>query len=133
MSLKQKAKRSFESYREKADFILGQGDRAKKYLNEALQKLIEKSPKARAFFDDMKDFIQMVTFWVEGKYQDLPYKSGVLIFGAILYFLNPFDVIPDFVPALGFTDDAAVIALVLKSVSGDLERFRDWKRELGLI
>lgn len=75
----------------------------------------------------------MVTFWIEGKYEDLPYKSVVLIFGAILYFLNPLDLIPDFVPGLGFTDDAAVIGLVLKSVSTDLHRFREWKRELGLI
>ena len=133
MAIKEKARRSFEAYRQRADRILGQKDRAKQYLNEALRKLIDKSPKAKAFFEEMKDFIQMVTFWVEGKYPDLPYKSVVLIFGAILYFLNPFDLIPDIVPALGFTDDAAVIALVLKSVSNDLERFREWKRELGLI
>ena len=32
------------------------------------------------------------------------------LLGAIAYFVLPFDAIPDMLPVLGFTDDAAVLA-----------------------
>ncbi len=122
-----------EDYKRRAEAILDQKDKVTQKLNEALQKLLTKSPKAQAFFDDLKDFIQMIGYWVEGKYSELPYQTVLLVLGAILYFLNPLDLVPDVLPGLGFTDDAAVIALVVRSVSGDLEKFREWKRKLGLI
>lgn len=37
--------------------------------------------------------------------------------GALAYFVMPIDLIPDFLPLVGFTDDAAVIAAALAAVS----------------
>jgi uncharacterized membrane protein YkvA (DUF1232 family) len=45
----------------------------------------------------------------------LPVKATLV--GAIAYFVLPFDAIPDVLPVLGFTDDAAVLAAALKLVS----------------
>jgi uncharacterized membrane protein YkvA (DUF1232 family) len=42
--------------------------------------------------------------------------QGALI-GALAYFVLPFDVIPDMLPVLGFTDDAAVLATALRLVA----------------
>jgi uncharacterized membrane protein YkvA (DUF1232 family) len=38
-----------------------------------------------------------------------PTAVRVTLFGALAYFVLPFDVIPDFVVGLGYTDDAAVL------------------------
>lgn len=46
--------------------------------------------------------------------------KGTLI-GAIAYFVLPFDAVPDFLPVLGFTDDAAVLIVALKMVSSHLK------------
>ena len=40
--------------------------------------------------------------------------------GALAYFILPIDVIPDFIPFLGFTDDAAVLALAIKIVGDQI-------------
>ncbi len=40
----------------------------------------------------------------------------MLILGGLAYFVLPFDGIPDFLPLMGFTDDAAVIAAVIAAV-----------------
>jgi uncharacterized membrane protein YkvA (DUF1232 family) len=49
--------------------------------------------------------------------RDTPlHVKGVLI-GAIAYFVLPTDAIPDFLPVIGFTDDAAVLAAALKLVA----------------
>lgn len=47
-----------------------------------------------------------------------PKRQKVLIVGALGYFILPFDVIPDMLgPVLGFTDDLAVISIVMKKVA----------------
>ncbi|RAI40775.1 YkvA family protein [Rhodoplanes roseus] len=43
-----------------------------------------------------------------------PHHVRVALFGALAYFVLPSDLVPDFIPALGFTDDAAVIATVVR-------------------
>jgi len=45
---------------------------------------------------------------------------GVLL-AALAYFVMPLDAIPDFLPAIGFTDDAAVLALALGLVSKSIK------------
>jgi uncharacterized membrane protein YkvA (DUF1232 family) len=37
-------------------------------------------------------------------------------------------VIPDFLAPLGFTDDIAAIALVIRSIKSDIDRFMEWRR-----
>jgi uncharacterized membrane protein YkvA (DUF1232 family) len=46
--------------------------------------------------------------------------KGVLI-AALAYFVLPFDAIPDFIAGFGFTDDAAVLAMAIRLVSGNLK------------
>ncbi len=40
-----------------------------------------------------------------------------MLYAALAYFVMPFDVIPDFVAGLGFTDDAAVMAMAIGLVA----------------
>ena len=49
-----------------------------------------------------------------------PRHVQVALLGAIAYFILPFDFIPDMMPALGFTDDAAVLATVFRLVAGNI-------------
>ncbi len=46
-----------------------------------------------------------------------PMRVRAAIMGALAYFIMPADAMPDFMPLLGFTDDAAVIAATLKLVA----------------
>ena len=45
--------------------------------------------------------------------------QGALL-GAIAYFILPFDFIPDMLPVLGFTDDAAVLATAIRLVAAHI-------------
>jgi len=42
------------------------------------------------------------------------------LLGAIAYFILPFDFVPDMLPLLGFTDDAAVLATAIRMVAGHI-------------
>lgn len=43
-----------------------------------------------------------------------PHHVRIALFGALAYFVLPTDLVPDVVPALGFTDDAAVLATMVR-------------------
>jgi uncharacterized membrane protein YkvA (DUF1232 family) len=52
--------------------------------------------------------------------RDTPLQVKATLVGAIAYFVLPIDAIPDVMPVLGFTDDAAVLAAAIKLVAGSI-------------
>jgi uncharacterized membrane protein YkvA (DUF1232 family) len=51
------------------------------------------------------------------------------LLGAVAYFILPFDFVPDVLPVLGFTDDAAVLATAIRMVAGHItQEHRDAAR-----
>ena len=60
-----------------------------------------------------------------------PLAIRVTLFGALAYFVMPFDVIPDFIAGLGYTDDAAVLLAAFTAASSHITeahraRAREW-------
>ncbi|HOM96946.1 MAG: DUF1232 domain-containing protein [Chitinophagales bacterium] len=49
------------------------------------------------------------------------------IIGCLVYFIDPFDVIPDYTPGIGYVDDLFVLLICVKSFhKADLERVRTY-------
>jgi len=94
---------------------------------EKLNKIGDKNNVIGKLFDDIKLLFEMVGAWISGKYKGIPYGSIVTIFAALLYFISPIDVIPDFIPVIGYIDDAFVIALTIKGVQHDIDKYKEWK------
>ena len=49
-----------------------------------------------------------------------PRHVQAALLGAIAYFILPFDFIPDMLPVLGYTDDAAVLATAIRLVAAHI-------------
>ena len=81
---------------------------------------------AKDIWYDIKDLGKMVSDWITGNFK-APYRTITAAVFTLLYFVNPFDVIPDFVPMVGYIDDVFIVSLCMKMVSADLERYREWK------
>ncbi len=58
---------------------------------------------------------------------ETPARVKLLIVGALAYFVMPIDGIPDILPLVGFTDDAAVIAATIAAIRAHL-REEHWER-----
>lgn len=59
-----------------------------------------------------------------------PLQVKATLIGALAYFVLPIDAIPDVLPVLGFTDDAAVLATAIKLVASHIApAHRDAARE----
>ena len=49
-----------------------------------------------------------------------PLHVKAVLLGAIAYFVLPTDLIPDYIPVIGYTDDAAVLAAAIKLVASNI-------------
>jgi uncharacterized membrane protein YkvA (DUF1232 family) len=52
--------------------------------------------------------------------RDTPFQVKAALLAALAYFVLPIDFIPDVLPILGFTDDAAVLATAIRMVAAHL-------------
>ncbi len=79
------------------------------------------------YLEDVKTFYALIKDYINGEYTDVPWWTIAAIGAALAYIINPFDVIPDFIPVIGQIDDAAVLVLCLKMVKKDIEKYKEWK------
>jgi uncharacterized membrane protein YkvA (DUF1232 family) len=86
--------------------------------------------KARRFAARLPFAEDLLTAYYCAFDRDTPRHVQAALIGALAYFVLPFDVIPDMLPVLGFTDDAAVLATALKLVSSHIRpQHRDAARQ----
>lgn len=111
---------------------------AKSYVSEpqrlgALFQEAAKQAKSlpRDSFKDTWPYLQtmlrLIRAYHQGDYRGVPESTLVVIVAAIIYVVNPFDVIPDAIPAIGFLDDATILALALQRTKQDLDEFMMWE------
>jgi len=101
-------------------------------LDELLSKGKKKAEKSQTalykVWEDFQCLWRMIEAWRKGDYKKAPWKSILYALVAIIYFINPFDVVPDFIPIAGFIDDVGMISFVLKTIQNDLNEFKNWEK-----
>jgi uncharacterized membrane protein YkvA (DUF1232 family) len=99
-----------------------------KLLLDAREKInyIPRGPFAETW-PYLMAMIRLIRAYHHREYQDISSQNLLIIIAAIIYFVSPFDVIPDSVPVLGNIDDAMVVRLAMKSARADLDTFMAWE------
>jgi uncharacterized membrane protein YkvA (DUF1232 family) len=69
----------------------------------------------------------MIKDFRKGVYNKIPWFTIAAITTALLYVFMPIDLIPDFIPGLGFIDDLTVLSFVTGWIETDLHKYLDWK------
>jgi len=81
-------------------------------------------------WETLQCFIRLISAWLSGRYSP-PATTLVMVLAALVYFLAPFDLIPDSIPVLGLVDDGAVILFVARENLNEISRFRIWEEKLA--
>ncbi len=89
------------------------------------KEFAEKHKNAK-WYDDFVLLYNMVT----DKQFKLDKKTYIAIAGALAYVVLPIDIVPDFIPGVGFIDDVFVVGIVMKSISDEIERFKVHNEEV---
>jgi uncharacterized membrane protein YkvA (DUF1232 family) len=102
----------------------------KKVLSKSknIQRKFEQGGPLGKYIDDFKLLIAVIQDYWKGKYKEMPLWTVAAIVCALLYVLNPLDIIPDFIPVFGYIDDAVVVAACLVLVRQDLHNYKEWKK-----
>jgi len=120
--------RGFESAKKKADEIVNDVEKLNRLLQQAISKAQKQKEKILKVWEDLLLLIELVKAYAKGEYRNIPWKTIIYAIAAILYFVNPLDIIPDFIFGIGYLDDATVIAFVINAIRKDLERFSEIRR-----
>lgn len=112
------------------DFI-NNNEKVKALLRKAkdkLQVLQEDTEERNVFISNIRLVMRMIQSHFNGTYQSFSNKSLLMLIFSLVYFITPIDLIPDFIPALGFTDDISVLYFVLQSLASDIENYKRWEK-----
>lgn len=98
-------------------------------LSKLVYKKIETSVQQYAdVADRIKIMLRMVQSWRNKSYRNISTSSIFITIVILLYFVNPIDVLPDFIPIIGGLDDAILLAYLLKVIDKEIEKFIAWEK-----
>lgn len=115
----------------KATLIAGKRGRLLLLLSQLAGKLKDvnwKQVNATSAREKFAVLGRLTKAYALGQYREVEWKTILLIIAAIIYFINPIDLLPDMLPITGFTDDIGVLLWVYNSVSGEIQKFLAWEK-----
>ena len=75
----------------------------------------------------VQTMLRLVRAYERGEYKEVSNEDLTWIVAALNYLVDPFDLIPDKIPFLGFVDDAIVVGFVADKTRQTLDDFMIWE------
>lgn len=114
----------------RATKLLGRPFKVIAILNETADKLASKDSKDNKFkqlFDVAATLVRMVRNYISGDYREVATSTIISGFAVLLYVVSPIDLVPDFIPVLGFLDDLSLISWYLGKFQNEIAKYRTWE------
>ena len=73
-------------------------------------------------------FGSLIKAYATGEYRQIALPSLLKIIAGFIYFISPIDLIPDFLPYLGLTDDIALLMFIANGIADELAKFEQWQK-----
>ncbi|MDP3977669.1 MAG: YkvA family protein [Pseudomonas sp.] len=116
----------FSSYLRLAPAFLRRG-RLPALLLAVARKSGKQGSRFSALQEDLRLLQGLCMAWWRGEYRAISSQALLAVVAALLYFVTPLDALPDWLPLVGFIDDLAVLAWVLRTWRDELAAFRAWR------
>jgi uncharacterized membrane protein YkvA (DUF1232 family) len=105
-----------------------EGGESNASIEAAARALIDdaKSSDLPQFIADRLTKLEVVINMVRDEEWQLSEEERNRVLGALVYFCDPEDLIPDHVPGLGFLDDAIYVEIVIRELSAEIESYEEF-------
>jgi uncharacterized membrane protein YkvA (DUF1232 family) len=130
--MKEKAALTFEHAKIKAESYVQHKDKLLGLLEKATRKSVRCYEFLLAPWESLQTFLRLLRAQLAGRFC-APADSILMIVAAVIYFVSPFDLIPDSIPVLGLIDDASVLTCVARSNLTLISNFRKWEIVSGKV
>lgn len=119
----------FENFLHKAKYYFQHPEKLNESINDIYNRATNKSEDLTLAdtWAKLQATSRMVGASFRNEYTGLPKGKLYLGIVVILYFITPFDFFPDFLPFMGFADDAALLIWFVKNLAGEVEKFQAWE------
>lgn len=104
-------------------------DKLNDLVDRASRKAKARQGRLTQVWESLTACFRLLRAYATGQYREIPWASLLSIIAAVVYFVMPLDLIPDFLLGFGMIDDAVLIGWILGSLRGDIERFLEWEGE----
>ena len=102
--------------------------RLRTLFEEAAQKAASiPTTSFRETWPYLQAMLRLLRAYSRGEYRAISQNSVLTIIAALNYLIDPFDLIPDEIPFLGFLDDATVMEFAVRKTKDDLDDFMTWE------
>ena len=128
---KENVKAQIDRFSEKAKQIIDNPEKVSAVLEKAAD-LCDDLSHVRfigKYFKDISLICSMINDYICKRYTKVPMATVITLLAAVLYFISPIDIIPDFLPLIGHLDDMVVFAFVQDAAKIDLKKYEKWKKE----
>lgn len=112
----------------RAEWLLKKKTRILVLLKKLTEKISSTNFKEVNAKDKFLVLGRMVKAYTMGHYREIPWKTLLLITAGIIYFVNPIDLIPDWIPIAGLTDDFGILIWIYTSLKKDIDMFIAWEQ-----
>lgn len=117
---------TFEDSKVKAKECLTSDKKVARLIARACGKAKRNYEGLLGAWESLHILLRIVRAQISGEYV-VPVGTILAAVAAMIYFVEPLDLIPDSVPVFGLLDDVAVISLVMRMNIGAISKFRKWE------
>ena len=99
-------------------------------IQEGFTKADENKSALANVWEQLQLLFALAKDYASGAYTAIPKTTMISVLAALLYFISPLDLVPDFLVGLGFLDDAVILGFVVKKVAKELDKYQAWRETI---
>ncbi len=124
----------FKNAKQRASQILKNRERLNHLLRISGDKLKEvnlKNIKNSSLVERLMVFSRMIRAYAKGHYRGIKITNVLLLVAAVVYFVTPLDLVPDFIPITGLIDDFTVVLWVYNKLQDEIDTYLAWENSFS--